>query len=261
MKTKSPARGKPKVKLSVVTPVFNESATIIELLNRVYKLKSNLFEKEMIIVESNSTDGSRKLVQDFAKKHPEVNLILEKKPSGKSLAVRKGIKAATGDIILIQDGDLEYDVNDYDKLVKPIIDGKTEFVLGSRHLKDDKSFDWQIRKFKGKQAIWAHTMNVGARVMDLFFNTLYGTNLTDPHTMFKVFTKNLVNQVHLEGEFFELDVELVSKFIRLGHVPIEVPISYNSRGPEEGKKVRFMRDGSRMIKTILKYRFLPKKYL
>lgn len=250
-----------KVVLSVVTPVFNESNTVIELLTRVHSLKSNFFDKEMIVVESNSTDGSRKLVQDFVKKHPEIKLILEKKPHGKSRAVRKGIAAATGDIILIQDADLEYDVNDYDKLVTPIIQGKTEFVLGSRHLKEDDSFQWQIRKFKGKQAVWAHTMNIGAQIMDTFFNVLYGTKLTDPHTMFKVFTRNLVEQVKLEGEFFELDVELVSKFIRLGHIPVEVPVSYNSRGPEEGKKVRFARDGSRMIKTILKYRFLPKKYL
>jgi glycosyltransferase involved in cell wall biosynthesis len=252
---------KSKPLLTIVTPVFNEEHTVIELLTRVYNLKSNLFEKEMIIVESNSTDGSRKLVQDFVKKHPEIRLFLEKKPTGKSAAVRKGIAAATGDIILIQDADLEYDVNDYDKLVKPIIEGKTSFVLGSRHLREDHSFNWQIRKFKGREILWAYTMNIGAQLMDKFFNVLYGTHLTDPHTMFKVFKRDLVKQVHLEGEFFELDVELVSKFIRLGHIPIEVPVKYNSRGPAEGKKVRFARDGSRMIKTIIKYRFLDKKYL
>jgi len=252
---------KNKTILSVVTPVFNESNTVIELLNRVYNLKSDLFEKEMIVIESNSTDGSRKLVQNFIKKHPSIRLLLESKPRGKSSAVRKGIKAAKGDIIIIQDADLEYDVNDYDKLVRPIIKGQTAFVLGSRHLREDHSFNWQIRKFKGLEIILAYIMNIGAQIMDLFFNVLYGTHLTDPHTMFKVFKRDLVKQIHLEGEFFELDVELVSKFIRLGYIPIEVPIKYNSRSPHEGKKVRFLRDGIRMIKTIIKYRFLDKKYL
>jgi glycosyltransferase involved in cell wall biosynthesis len=252
---------KKKAVLSIITPVFNESNTVIELLSQVYNLKSDQFEKEMIVVESNSTDGSRKLVETFIKKHPNIKLILEDNPKGKGSAVRKGIAAATGDIIIIQDADLEYDVHDYDKLVKPIIEGKTAFVLGSRHLGEDHSFNWQIRKFKGSEIIWAYTMNTVAQIMDKAFNLLYGTKLTDPHTMFKVFSRNLVKQVHLEGEFFELDVELVSKFLRLGQMPIEIPVKYNSRSPNEGKKVRLLRDGSRMIKSILKYRFIDKKYL
>src|SRR3989344_1018842 len=170
---------KSKTILTVVTPVYNEANTVIDLLTQVYNLKSNLFDKEMIVVESKSTDGIRELVQNFVRKHPTVKLILEEKPQGKSSAVRKGIAVATGDIILIQDADLEYDVNDYDKLVKPIIDGKTSFVLGSRHLREDHSFNWQIRKFKGKEVLWAYTMNIGAQLMDKFFNVLYGTHLTD----------------------------------------------------------------------------------
>ena len=136
--------------VSIVVPVFNESATVAELLKRVIAAPlPQGIDKEIVIVESNSTDGTRGLVQSFVSKTPntadlKIKLVLQEKPSGKGNAVRAGFDNATGDIIIIQDGDLEYDVNDYPILVQPILEGRTHVVVGSRHL---SAGSWKIRKF------------------------------------------------------------------------------------------------------------------
>lgn len=241
--------------VSVIFPVFNEAKTVKETLTNVYNYKSNLFDKELVIVESNSSDGSREIVKQFIQAKKDIKLILESKPQGKGHAVQEGIKKSSGEIVLIQDADLEYKVSDYEKVIKPILEGKTEFVLGSRHLKDNKDFNWQIRKFTGLEIPYAYMMNLAGIIIHGLFNLLYGTKLTDPTTMYKVFSRKLYSKIHPKGNRFDFDWELVSKFVRLGHVPIEIPVQYDSRSPSEGKKIGLFKDGWNCISTLVKYRF------
>lgn len=247
------------IKLSIIIPIFNEKNTALPLLKSVYLHKIKGIEKEIVIIEDNSSDGTREIVKKFVKNKKNITLILQKVGMGKGTAVRKGLAKATGDIVLIQDADLEYDVSDYEKLITPIIEGKTSFVLGSRHLRHHGKTDWLIRRFKGRERIYAHFMNVGGLFFHKLFNFVYGVKLTDPTTMYKVFKRNLLKEVHLEGKYFELDFEIVGKFIRLGHIPLEVPVNYHARGNSEGKKVRFSRDVWRWVITIFKVRFMPLK--
>lgn len=249
------------VKLSIIIPIYNEKNTVLTLLTNVYKHTVEGVEKEMIIIEDNSKDGTREIIKKFVKGKKNIKLILQDRGRGKGTAVRKGFEVATGDIIMIQDADLEYDVNDYEKLIRPIIDGKADFVLGSRHLKHNGKTDWLIRRFKGKERLYAHFMNFGGLFFHKLFNIVYGINLTDPTTMYKVFRRSLLKKVHLEGIYFELDWEIVGKFIRLGHIPLEIPVKYHSRGNDEGKKVKFSRDVITWLKTIFKVRFMPVKEL
>lgn len=240
--------------VSIIIPVFNEAKTVNELLSRVYQYKNNKFNKEIIIVESFGTDGSREIVKEFIRGKHKIKLILEDKPKGKGHAVQEGIKASKGEVILIQDADLEYSVDDYEKVLTPIFSGKANFVLGSRHLNDQNSFSWRVRKFKGLEIPYAYIMNISAIIIHTFFNKLYGVSLSDPTTMYKVFTKKLYNKITPRCQRFDFDWELVCKFIRLGNIPIEVPIKYESRSPSQGKKIVFFKDGISYIKTILKCR-------
>ncbi len=243
------------MKVSIIIPVYNEASTVVELLEQVWQQPLTL-EKEIIIIESNSTDGSRELVERFAQeKRGQVTLILQERPRGKGFAVREGFKKATGDIILIQDADLEYDVKDYPTVLQPIIDGRTSFVLGSRHVQGDTR---NIRKFEGSP-IKAQFMNFGAVLFHTFFNVLFGVRLTDPTTMFKVFRRSCLDSFTLSGNRFDLDFELLGKLIRAGFYPIEVPISYKSRSFAEGKKIRIILDPLLWVRIILKTRFSPLK--
>lgn len=244
-------------KLSIIIPVYNEKNTVLTLLDSVYKHKVKGVEKELIIIEDNSSDGTREIVKKFVKNKKNIKLILQDKGMGKGTAVRRGFQEATGDIVLIQDADLEYDVNDYGNLIKPIIEGRTAFVLGSRHLNHNGSRSLMIRRFKGKEKITAYIINIGDLFFHALFNFVYGVSLTDPTTMYKVFKKELLRKVHLEGKFFELDWEIVGKFIRIGYPPMEIPITYSSRGFSDGKKVNPSRDIVRWLWVIFKYRILP----
>lgn len=245
------------MKVSIIIPVYNEAHTVSELLQQVWEQPLEL-EKEIIIIESNSTDNSRALVQKFVEeKHKtdpgRVKLFLQEKPLGKGFAVREGFLHASGDIILIQDADLEYDVQDYPVVLRPIIEGKTAFVLGSRHLSANH---WEIRSFE-HTPILARFMNLGGLLFHTFFNVLFGTRLTDPTTMFKVFRRDCLNQFTLSSNRFDLDFELLGKLIRAGFSPLEVPVSYQSRGFAEGKKIRIFRDPFLWIFIIIKTRFSP----
>lgn len=237
------------MKVSIVVPIFNESATVKELLLKVIQapLPAGV-DRELVIVESNSPDGTRKIVQEFiSEQQPNLNfllnLVLQEKPSGKGNAVREGMDNATGDIIIIQDGDLEYDVNDYPTLVQPILDGKTSVVVGSRHL---SAGSWKIRKFD-QTPIKAAIYNFAGIFFHGYFNLMFWSKVTDPTTMFKVFKRDCLKKITLRGDRFEFDLELLGKLILAGYVPYEVPVSYNSRGVEQGKKIRFFSDGYRCM--------------
>jgi glycosyltransferase involved in cell wall biosynthesis len=244
------------MKLSIIIAVYNEGRTAQILLNRVWALQLDGVAKELIIVESNSTDKSREICQTFAARHAEctidtVKLILQDEPKGKGFAVRAGLEAATGDIVLIQDADLEYEVEDYAGLIKPIMEGKTDFVLGSRHM---AAGNWKIRRFE-KAPLKSAVMNLGGILFHSLFNIVYGQSLTDPTTMYKVFRRKCVLGLKFVSPRFDFDFELLAKLIRAGYQPLEVPVSYSSRGFDEGKKTRVIRDPLTWVRAILWHRF------
>jgi glycosyltransferase involved in cell wall biosynthesis len=241
-------------KLSIIIPVFNEAQTCAELFRRVSEKSILGFDKEVIVVESRSTDGSRELVQDFAKS-PFVKAIFQDEPRGKGFAVREGLRAATGDIILIQNADLEYDINDYDKLLAPIVEGKTQFVLGSRHLGKQS---WQIRAFESYPGT-AMIMNFAHWAFTFIFNVLYRQKTTDPATMYKVFSRSCLEGIEFRCNRFVFDFELVSKLVLAGYSPIEIPVEYMSRGFAEGKKVQFFRDPLTWVKVLFMTRLIHDK--
>lgn len=246
---------KEKTTLSVIIPVYNEAKTLLKVLEKVYNYQIPKVKKFLVIVESNSTDNSRKLVQSFAQDKGDVTVILEDKPQGKGHAVRAGLAQAKGDIILIQDADMEYEVSDYDRVLEPLLQGKTKFVLGSRHLDQDGKYRWDIRQFKEKRK--AFFMNLAGLFFHTLFNLVYQTNLTDPTTMYKVFKRECLKKIHLQGNYFDLDWEIVAKLIRTGNKPIEVPVHYRPRGFAEGKKVQILRDGPTYLRAIFQYRLTP----
>ena len=180
-----------------------------------------------------------------------MKLILEDRPRGKGHAVRAGLKAATGSIVLIQDADFEYDLDDYDALLDPILQRKTSFVLGSRSLGLD---DWKVRRF-AEGHVKEAMLNFAQLVFAQTFNVLYQKRTTDINTMFKVFRSECLEGLDLTGDRFELDIELVCKLVRNGNSPFEVPVNYVARGFEEGKKISFVKDALPSYWAIFKYRF------
>jgi Glycosyl transferase family 2 len=239
------------LRLSVVMPVYNEKGTFREVIESLLAKAIPGFEIEICVVESNSTDGSRDDVLLYAN-HPRVRLLLEDKPSGKGHAVRSGFKLSTGDIVLIQDADLEYDLSDYEKLLDPIRKLEASFVLGSRHPSGKN--DWHIRHFSEQRGI-SDVMNIGHLFFTWFLNVLFGQRLRDPFTMYKVFRRDCINNVDFECNRFDFDVELFAKLIRQGFQPIEIGVRYSSRSFDEGKKVSVFGDPPTWIRAGLRHRF------
>ncbi|MBF0551657.1 MAG: glycosyltransferase [Deltaproteobacteria bacterium] len=239
-----------KPKLSIIMPVYNEVNTVEATLTKVLEKQIEGLDIEVVLVESNSTDGSKQVVQKY-QDHPRVKLILEDRPQGKGHAVRTGLKHATGDIILIQDADLEYDVEDYDVLVEPIISGKRSFVLGSRH----GGRTWKIRTFKGSP-LTAMLFNAVHWILTAIIDLLFWLPLKDPFTMFKVFRADCLYGLTFECNRFDFDYELLLKLVRKSYKPIEIPVNYRSRTFEEGKKVSIYRDPLTWLWAIGKYRVI-----
>ena len=235
--------------LSVDVPVFNERATVKEALDALLAKRIPGVDIEVVIGESNSTDGSREIVAGY-KDRPGVKIIFEERPRGKGHAVRAGFTAATGDIMLIQDADLEYDLNDYEVLLAPIIAGRQAFVLGSRHGEGG----WAIRKFDD-QPLHAFVLNLAHWSFTLLLNASLGVWLRDPFTMYKVFRRDCLKGLTFDANRFDFDWELLMKLVRKGYRPIEIPISYTSRSFKEGKKVSMIRDPISWLWAVVKYRF------
>lgn len=223
--------------VSVIMPVYNERDTIHEILKRVRQVP---VVNEIVIIDDGSTDGSRDILKDLDGKD-RVRVLMHEKNSGKGAAVRTGIQAATGDVIIIQDADLEYDPNDYPLLLKPIEEGRSQVVYGSR--------------FKGRVAsdflFWS---KVGNKTLTFLTNLLYNQRLTDMETCYKAFKRELMNDIPLRSRRFELEPEITSKFLKRGIKIIEVPIHYDPRGFSEGKKIGIM-DAAEAIWTLIRYRF------
>jgi glycosyltransferase involved in cell wall biosynthesis len=234
--------------LSVVVPIYNEAATVRVALDAILAKEVPGWTLEIILVESNSTDGTRDIVLGY-REHPRVTLILEENPRGKGHAVRAGLARATGEVLLIQDADLEYDLKDYDILLAPIAAGRQEFVLGSRHGQGG----WAIRQFSD-QPLQALVLNLGHWGFTLLINGALGIWLRDPFTMYKVFRRDCLDGLTFESNRFDFDWELLIKLVRKGHRPIEIPISYNSRSFKEGKKISLFRDPLTWLWALVKFR-------
>jgi hypothetical protein len=239
-------------KLSIIMPVFNEARTFEETFERVYAAHVAGVDREIVIVESNSTDGSRELVRKIEHR-PGVVVLYEDRPQGKGHGVRAAIAASTGDFILIQDADSEYDVGDYDIVLEPLLAMSATFVLGSRHM---GGRTWKIRQF-ANQRLLSYVMNLAHESFTAMANGLYGTEMRDPTTMYKVFRRDAYEGIRFTRDRFDFDWELVCKLVRRGHVPVEVPVNYRSRSFAEGKKVRFFRDPLTWLETIVASRFEP----
>ncbi|HEY3852550.1 MAG TPA: glycosyltransferase family 2 protein [Steroidobacteraceae bacterium] len=245
------------MKVSIIIPVYNEARTLRTLLARVKSQAIPGAGKEIIIIESGSTDGSREIVEEFLALNAgddsvSLRALHEKEPKGKGHAVRQGFGLATGDILMIQDADLEYDTADYPRLLGPVLQGHTAFVMGSRHLGPER---WNIRKFSqsGLRSAW---MNLGGALFHGFFNVLFATHLSDPTSMHKVFRADCLEGLRFSCNRFDFDFELLGKLLRRGFVPFEVPVSYTSRGFDEGKKIHMLRDPPTWVWAILKSRFV-----
>jgi len=224
------------VKLSVVIPVFNEADTLLEILKRVQAERT---EKEIIVVDDYSTDGTRSVLQKL-ESEGAVRVLYHERNKGKGAALRTGFASARGDIVLVQDADLEYDPEEYVRLLKPIVDGKADVVYGSRFMGADSH---RVLYF------WHY---VGNRFLTLMSNCFTNLNLSDMETCYKAFRREILQTIDIEESRFGFEPEITAKVARAKCRVYEVGISYSGRTYEEGKKIGW-RDGIRALWCIIKY--------
>lgn len=239
-------------KLTIVVPAYNEAATLGTVMTRLLSKDFGEMELEIILVESNSSDGTREVAMQY-RQDPRVRLILEARPQGKGHAVRAGLAHATGDFILIQDADLEYDLEDYEVLLKPLAEGSRAFVLGARH----GGKIWKLRVFSGKRLL-SGLLNFGHWFFKTLINVFFGLKLEDPFTMYKVFRRDCLTGLSFDCNYFDFDFELLIKLVRNGYRPVEIPVNYRSRSFEEGKKVSLVRDPVTWLRAVLRLRLQRK---
>ena len=224
------------MKLSILIPIYNERATILEIAQRVQAVQ---FEKEIIAVDDGSTDGTRDLLPQLEK--AGITVLYHDYNQGKGAAICTALARATGDIIVIQDADLEYDPRDYSQLVTPIMEGRAKVVYGSRFLGSHMAmFYWHMQANK---------------LLTLMTNILYDAILTDMETGYKAFRADVIKAIPLRSRRFDFEPEITAKVLKRGNRIYEVPISYYGREYSEGKKIG-TRDGFAAIWTLLKYRFV-----
>ena len=228
-----------KLRASVIVPCFNERQTVSELIDRVHAVP---VDKEVIVVDDCSTDGTRELLQRRVDERGDITLRLIARNGGKGAAVQEGLKCATGDVVIIQDADLEYDPADYPVLLRPIQTGKATVVYGSRFIGEHRAmYFWH---------------SLGNQFLTLLCNVLFDTTLTDMETCYKVFTIDIARRLRLREPGWGFDPEITARILKMGNRIYEVPISYAGREFNEGKKISW-RDGFVVLRTLLRYRFLP----
>jgi len=237
--------------LSVIVPAYNEAATLGILMESLLQKELPNLQLEIIVVESLSTDGTREIALKY-QNHPRVKVVLEDAPRGKGHAVRTGLKAASGDYVLIQDADLEYDLEDYDALVEELVSGRRAFVLGSRHGGHNVM---KMRQFAGQRGL-SLIFNSGHWFFTTLINVLFHQRLRDPFTMYKVFRRDCLFGLEFECDRFDFDYELLVKLVRKGYSPLELPVNYRSRTYDDGKKVRMFRDPLNWLKVLLWLRWI-----
>ena len=230
-------------RLSIVIPIFNERETLASIIAEVQKIDVGM-SKEIVLVDDASSDGTKEILGHYSEPDGFVKVFHEQN-QGKGAALRSGFRAATGDIIIIQDADLEYDPREYPKLLEPILSGKADVVYGSR--------------FQGGDAhrVLYFWHSVGNRVLTLISNMFTNINLTDMETCYKVFKSEIIKQVEIEEDRFGFEPEITAKISKLKCRIFEVGISYSGRTYDEGKKIGW-KDGLRAIYCILKYNLLRK---
>ncbi len=224
------------MKLSVVIPVYNEEQTILALIERVRAVP---VDKEIVIVDDRSRDGTRLRLQTL-EGQPDITILLHEHNQGKGAALRTGFAACKGDLVIVQDADLEYNPDEYPRLIQPILDGRADVVFGSRFIGGESH---RVLYF------WH---SVGNKALTLLSNALTNLNLTDMEVCYKVFKREIIQQIRIEEDRFGFEPEITAKVARLKCRVYEVGISYSGRTYEEGKKIGW-RDGVRAIWCILKY--------
>ena len=245
------------MRLSIIMPVYNERATLEEIVQRVRAVDLTVdreginplirgpltLEREIIIVDDGSTDGTRAILEEWRQAQPDdMRIVFHAQNGGKGAALRTGFQHATGDLLVIQDADLEYDPRDYLKLLVPVLEGRSPVVYGSRFMGGPRS-----------AMSLSHTM--GNKMLTIFTNILFGTSLSDMETCYKCFRRDVIVDMPLHSRRFEIEPEITAKILKRGYSIFEVPISYNGREFHEGKKITW-RDGFSAISTLVKYRFV-----
>ena len=232
------------MKVSIIIPAYNEVGTIEAIIQKVMETPLDGFEKEIIVVDDCSSDGTREVLQSLVS---GIRLVFHPRNRGKGAAVRSGFATATGDILLIQDADLEYDPCDFPRLVEPIARGEADAVMGSRFLLEKPRF------FSHDGApFFSHF--IGNKIIIWLTNLLYGFHATDYEGCYKAFSRQVIQDTTVLADSFDYDNELICKLLRRGRKIIEVPIHYYPRVYREGKKIRWQH-GIKMVWAILKWRF------
>ena len=235
---------KRKRKLSIIIPIYNEQSTISELVHRVHLVDLPDFDKEIIITDDGSTDDSPEIIEDICNRYPGLIKVHSSLINlGKGAAIRFGLEFSTGDIILIQDADLELNPEEYPDLLEPIVNGNADVVYGSR--------------FRGRSTNIPFRSRIANWVLTTITNILYGSKLTDMATAYKVFRSEVIKNLSLRSARFEFEPEVTAKLLLFGYEIVEVPISYSPRSISKGKKIGWI-DGIEYIYTLLKYRFWGK---
>jgi glycosyltransferase involved in cell wall biosynthesis len=226
-------------KLSVVVPVFNERNTLVEILRRMRAVElPDGIEREIIVVDDGSNDGTRDVLNQVG--DSTVRVVMHEANLGKGAALRTGFAHATGDYVLVQDADLEYDPEDWPKLLNPVLRGRARVVYGSR--------------FTGERRNMLLLHWIGNRFLSMTTNVLFNTTLSDMETCYKLFDRDLVDDMKLQSNRFDIEAEITAKVLKRGIRIYEVPISYSGREFDEGKKITW-RDGFAALWTLVKYRF------